>query len=298
MYKSKVIVKVGVELGSIALHGMQAEQGWKFWREVNDQAPDLLDEEPIHSKSATVDTWAAALELLDKYPWATFYPVFVDPDFKGEIWDAVEKRLNDDSEWELERWRAVCGITDVPNNETREVASTTHALFLPGVPEAHVRKRLEQSGGDEIGSGNFTNPESSAALAVNAWGWLMDGPAMLRGRRTGRTGQIEYSARFPWAGGDHPWLDAVVITASHLIGLESKRSEPFRDNRLGRNLRHLINTVHDLTTGEIGLRVLTGQGAAIDTTTAAGKPVFGTSMRRVRAFLPSARSVPSGATCR
>ena len=46
-------------------------------------------------------------------------------------------------------------------------------------------------------------------------------------------------------------------------------------DRLGRNLRHLVNTVHDLTAGGIGLRVLTGQGAAIDTTTAAGKLVFG-----------------------
>ena len=45
-------------------------------------------------------------------------------------------------------------------------------------------------------------------------------------------------------------------------------------DRLGRNLRHLVNTVHDLTAGGIGLRVLTGQGAAIDTTTAAGKLVF------------------------
>src|SRR5277367_1508169 len=46
-------------------------------------------------------------------------------------------------------------------------------------------------------------------------------------------------------------------------------------DRLGRNLRHLVNTVHDLTTSGVGLRVLTGQGAAIDTTTAAGKLVFG-----------------------
>src|SRR5271156_6425671 len=36
-------------------------------------------------------------------------------------------------------------------------------------------------------------------------------------------------------------------------------------DRLGRNLRHLVNTVHDLT----------AEGAAIDTTTAAGKLVFG-----------------------
>jgi DNA invertase Pin-like site-specific DNA recombinase len=46
-------------------------------------------------------------------------------------------------------------------------------------------------------------------------------------------------------------------------------------DRLGRNLRHLVNLIHDLTERDIGLKVLTGQGAAIDTTTAAGKLVFG-----------------------
>ena len=46
-------------------------------------------------------------------------------------------------------------------------------------------------------------------------------------------------------------------------------------DRLGRNLRHLVNIVHDLTTRRVGFRVLTGQGAAIDTTTPAGKLVFG-----------------------
>ena len=46
-------------------------------------------------------------------------------------------------------------------------------------------------------------------------------------------------------------------------------------DRLGRSLRHLVNVVHDLTSRGIGLRVLTGQGAAIDTTTPSGKLVFG-----------------------
>lgn len=46
-------------------------------------------------------------------------------------------------------------------------------------------------------------------------------------------------------------------------------------DRLGRDLRHLVNIVHDLTTREVGLKVLTGQGAAVDTTTAQGKLVFG-----------------------
>ncbi|MEO3931281.1 recombinase family protein [Micrococcaceae bacterium Sec7.4] len=46
-------------------------------------------------------------------------------------------------------------------------------------------------------------------------------------------------------------------------------------DRLGRDLRHLVNIVHDLTERGIGFKVLTGQGAAIDTTTASGKLVFG-----------------------
>jgi len=46
-------------------------------------------------------------------------------------------------------------------------------------------------------------------------------------------------------------------------------------DRLGRDLRHLVNVVHDLTDRGVGLKVLTGQGAAIDTTTASGKLVFG-----------------------
>lgn len=46
-------------------------------------------------------------------------------------------------------------------------------------------------------------------------------------------------------------------------------------DRLGRDLRHLVNTVHELTTRGIGFKVLTGQGAQIDTTTAQGKLIFG-----------------------
>jgi len=46
-------------------------------------------------------------------------------------------------------------------------------------------------------------------------------------------------------------------------------------DRLGRSLRHLVNTVYDLTQRGVGFKVLTGQGASIDTTTPAGKLVFG-----------------------
>lgn len=111
----------------------------------------------------------------------------------------------------------------------------TQDLFLPGVPVEHVRERLAAAGGDEIGSRKIFHPESSAALAVNAFGWFIERPrefpplpgteAMGVPERV----EVEYCARFPWAGGRHPWLDAAVVTPTHLIGVESKRFEPFRD---------------------------------------------------------------------
>lgn len=46
-------------------------------------------------------------------------------------------------------------------------------------------------------------------------------------------------------------------------------------DRLGRDLRHLVNTIHDLTKRGVGFKVLSGHGASIDTTTPSGKLVFG-----------------------
>ena len=46
-------------------------------------------------------------------------------------------------------------------------------------------------------------------------------------------------------------------------------------DRLGRDLRHLVNLVDDLTQRHIGLKVLAGEGASIDTSTANGRLVFG-----------------------
>jgi DNA invertase Pin-like site-specific DNA recombinase len=45
-------------------------------------------------------------------------------------------------------------------------------------------------------------------------------------------------------------------------------------DRLGRDLRHLIDTVHELTSRGVGFEVLTGHGATIDTATASGELVF------------------------
>jgi len=44
---------------------------------------------------------------------------------------------------------------------------------------------------------------------------------------------------------------------------------------LGRDLRHLVNTIQELLDKGVGFKVLAGQGAEINTTTASGKLVFG-----------------------
>ena len=46
-------------------------------------------------------------------------------------------------------------------------------------------------------------------------------------------------------------------------------------DRLGRDLRHLVTTAEDLRVRGVGLKVLTGAGAQIDTTTANGRLAFG-----------------------
>ncbi|GJE02831.1 recombinase family protein [Methylobacterium isbiliense] len=69
---------------------------------------------------------------------------------------------------------------------------------------------------------------------------------------------------------DRPGLDACLKALR-----EGDTLVIYKLDRLGRDLRHLVNTVHELTARGIGLKVLAGQGANIDTTTANGRLVFG-----------------------
>jgi hypothetical protein len=108
MDKDEVIVEVGAEGGSIGLIGKRHGRGWTFSRLTDEY--DFDDEKPIFHKSAEVDSWEAALRLLDKYPWQTLFPCKVHPEFRTRIWPAVEKRLAGDDEklLKLERWRNLC----------------------------------------------------------------------------------------------------------------------------------------------------------------------------------------------
>jgi len=69
---------------------------------------------------------------------------------------------------------------------------------------------------------------------------------------------------------NRPGLDACLKSLRHGDTLVV-----WKLDRLGRDLRHLVNLVHDLTKLGVGLRVLAGEGAAIDTTTANGRLMSG-----------------------
>ena len=60
-----------------------------------------------------------------------------------------------------------------------------------------------------------------------------------------------------------------------LAGPSGTTGQGSKLDRRGRNLTHLVDTVQDLSARGVGLRVLAGQGVQVDTTTAAGRLVFG-----------------------
>ena len=79
-----------------------------------------------------------------------------------------------------------------------------------------------------------------------------------------------YEDRASGARDDRPGLEACLraLRAGDVLVV-------WKLDRLGRTLAHLVTTVRDLSERGIGLRVLTGQGAEIDTTTPAGRMIFG-----------------------
>jgi Restriction Endonuclease associating with ARP len=115
---------------------------------------------------------------------------------------------------------------------------TSDELFLPGLPEKLIRAYYASAPGNEIETGKFGHPESSAALAGNAFGLFLESPNDLppipgcehwwsQPLRL----SLESTLRFPWRGGRHPCLDVLIITERAVVALESKRFEPYRERQ-------------------------------------------------------------------
>lgn len=112
-------------------------------------------------------------------------------------------------------------------------------VLLPGVPATLVCDEILNAPGNELESGKFFSPNSSAALAVNTFGWFLERPSALPALPSldaldwpAQRISLEREMRFPWESDKgHPCLDAAIETPNVLIGVESKRFEPFRDSK-------------------------------------------------------------------
>ena len=108
--------------------------------------------------------------------------------------------------------------------------------FLPVVPCSEIEEIYNSAPGKEIASGKFDSPESSAALAANTFGFFLNRlgdlpplPECEDVESPASSLALEKTVHLPWRGGNHPVLDVLITTPSALIGIESKRFEPFRD---------------------------------------------------------------------
>jgi hypothetical protein len=104
----------------------------------------------------------------------------------------------------------------------------TDLSFLPGVPAEAVVAALGRLPGSDLDS-----PDSSLALVANTFGWFLDRPRQLLplpGVPMGlpETVELGVEMQLPMRGTRHPRLDAVVITPTTLVGIASKRYQPFR----------------------------------------------------------------------
>lgn len=111
----------------------------------------------------------------------------------------------------------------------------TNHWFVPGVPAERVLACYDRAAGNEISSGKFGSPESSSALVANAFGFFLERPCDLPPLPCGqvqnwsaRSVDLEVALAFPWRGGRRPWIDVLIETTSEIIGVESKRYEPYR----------------------------------------------------------------------
>lgn len=104
----------------------------------------------------------------------------------------------------------------------------TDPSFLPGVPADAVLAALARLPGSDLDS-----PDSSSALVANTFGWFLDRPRLLLpfpGVPMGLPESVELGVemQLPMRGTRHPRFDAVVTTPTTLVGIVSKRYQPFR----------------------------------------------------------------------
>jgi hypothetical protein len=210
--KGEVIIKLGAEGGSITLYGLQTERGQAFWTEVVEWT---LEEEGIENKSSVVDTWEAALQLLDRnYPWPKLRPIFIHPEFRRRIWIALQERLQSSSEpcgGTPEHWREVSNLYFGLDQTRPIIVPTDLRDCLPA-----DRKHHYQDG-------------KSMAEAAKSWvaacGCLPPSIEKVVGSPELIAGHFEYPTTV-WGGGSG-MTDVMAFVPDGVVAVEAKVNETF-----------------------------------------------------------------------
>lgn len=113
---SVLIAAFGADGGTVTLHGEPQDGVWAFCLETDESAlADMMPEEAgspatLKSRYDAGRSWAEALEVLDRYPWARMHIVDVHPAFESIVRAAsLERQGNPDrwNEWDRRRLVAV-----------------------------------------------------------------------------------------------------------------------------------------------------------------------------------------------
>jgi hypothetical protein len=113
----EVILKIGAEGGSLTMVGMRAANGCRFRLVRNESVlRELLNAEDrvglqFWQQSDWVESLEGALTLLDRYPWHLLSSLQVHPDFRQQVWAAVEERHRTDDRSgsdRPDRWHRLC----------------------------------------------------------------------------------------------------------------------------------------------------------------------------------------------
>jgi hypothetical protein len=104
---AETVLEVGTEGGSLSILRTRAPDGaWRFALLTNESALDDDDRRTssFSPKPGSVETFAAALQLINRYPWHTFMPLQLHKEYAAAVRAEVLRRggKRDLARWELE----------------------------------------------------------------------------------------------------------------------------------------------------------------------------------------------------
>lgn len=109
--KKELVLEIGAAGGSLSVWSVTAKDGARSFFVVRDESTlkDFLDKEDgsgitYYSKTGRLNSFTAALVVLDRYPWHRLYPSFVHQDFIDIVYAAVMSRGGEE---EANRWRRI-----------------------------------------------------------------------------------------------------------------------------------------------------------------------------------------------